>query len=205
MTARANASRHVVAAKRARLEEPHVAPLVKLADEIAATRGLPRGAVPYPDPMFGGIHTRALVLLEAPGSATEIGKGSGLLSLENDDATAARAFHAYQAAGLEIARCLHWNLVPWPTAGYRTPTGTEQTAARPWLPRLLALLPDLRVVVLLGKVAQQGWGPGIATAPDLVPLVPTLAGPHPSNRGMNVPGAVQRLDAVLRRTAEIVR
>ena len=103
-----------------------------LADEIAAARGLPRGAVPYPGPAFGGVHARALVLLEAPGPATDIGKGSGLLSLENDDPTAARA---YRTAGLDVARCVHWNLVPRPTAGYEAPT---------------------------------------------------LVGPHPSNRGMNV-------------------
>ena len=94
--------------------------------------------------------------------------------------------------------------MPWPTAAYGAPTSTERTAARPWLPRLLILLSQLRVVVLLGTVAQEGWGPSIATAPDGVPLVPTLAGPQPSNRGMNAPGATQRLATVLRRTARVV-
>jgi hypothetical protein len=50
MSARANAVQRVVAAKHARLGEPHVAELVALADEIAAARYLPRGALlePYP-------------------------------------------------------------------------------------------------------------------------------------------------------------
>ena len=42
----------------ARLNEPHVAPLVTLADDIARSRGLPTGvgAVPYPDPDGAGVH-----------------------------------------------------------------------------------------------------------------------------------------------------
>lgn len=58
----AHADPAVVAAKYARIREPHVAPLSDLADKIAAAEGLPAGAVPYPDPDFGGILARALCL-----------------------------------------------------------------------------------------------------------------------------------------------
>jgi hypothetical protein len=69
----------IVAAKHARVREPRVAPLSDLADKIAAAEGLPSGAVPYPDPDFGGIHAGALFLLDNPGLRATIGTGgSGL-------------------------------------------------------------------------------------------------------------------------------
>lgn len=66
MTIRANVDALVVKAKHARLGEAHVAPLVELADAIAADRGRPCGAVPYPDPLSGGVRARVLLLMETP-------------------------------------------------------------------------------------------------------------------------------------------
>jgi hypothetical protein len=170
-------------AKDPRLCEERVAPLVALATEIAAARGLPGGAVPYPDPDTGGTGARALVLLESPAAS----------------ASAAERLRAgYASAGLDPAQVLHWNAVPWSTQR-RSPSAAELREARTWLPRLLALLGELRVAVLLGVPAQQYWGPGIAEAPGRVPLVPVLAGPHPSQAG-----ADDRLATVLRRTADVV-
>lgn len=201
MTARANADPAHLAAKRARLAEAHVAALVGLADQIAAARGLARGDVPYPDPDSAGVDARALFLLSTPGPKAKAGEGSGLLSIENNDPTAARCYRTLQAAGLPYSRCVSWNAVPWPTAG-RTPTTGEMTAARPWLARLLDLLPELRAVVLLGRVAQDCWR---RAAPPLPAGVTVLEAPHPSNLGMNQPGAPERLAEAVRRTAEVVR
>lgn len=137
----------VVAAKHARLSEPHVAPLVALADEIAAARALSRAAVPYPDPDTGGIHARPVFLLSTPGLAAKMGEGSGLLSLENDDPTAERVFHAYRRRGSTSGGASTGTPCRGPQPG-RTPTGAEVTAGLPWLARRLALLPELRMVVL---------------------------------------------------------
>src|SRR5699024_4587455 len=148
MPARANASKRVVAAKRSKLSEPHIAPLVALADEIAAARGMQAGMLPYPDPELGGVYARALFLLSTPGPYAKA-EHSGLLSLENDDPTAERQYNTYRAVGLDMGKCVHWNAVPWPTAE-RTPTGAEQRDAFPWLVRLMRLFTQLRVVVVLG-------------------------------------------------------
>ncbi|ATE54938.1 uracil-DNA glycosylase [Actinosynnema pretiosum] len=196
---RANADPAVVAAKHARLGEPHVAPLVALADRIAAAEGLPAGAVPYPDPDFGGVRARALVLLDNPGPRAKAGTGgSGLLSVENDDPAAARAHAAYAYLGVDLGQCLHWNACPFPTVKDTSTAGERARAAR-WTGELLRLLPALEVVVLLGRAAEDGWARVRPRRPDLL----VLSGPHPSNRGINaVAGNAQLFGATMRALAE---
>ncbi|EHR61561.1 uracil-DNA glycosylase [Saccharomonospora cyanea] len=211
---RANASRVVVKAKHARLQagEPHVAPLVELADRIAIARGLPAGRaeVPYPDPDGGGIHARALFLLSDPGPATDLdharGNGSGLLSIDNDDPTAQRLWLAYKDAGLERRRCLHWNAVPFPITG-KQPSAAEKNEAALWTIELLTTLPHLRVVVLMGRVAEDSWHR--VTAQTTTPDVRVLNTVHPSNRGMNgglgKTANTKRLAAVVTEVAAVPR
>ncbi|WP_346425944.1 hypothetical protein [Williamsia sp. 1135] len=61
-----NAEPAVVADKMSRIRDAHVAPLNRLADNIADSQGLPRGHVPYVDPDQGGVNARLLVLLDNP-------------------------------------------------------------------------------------------------------------------------------------------
>ncbi|MDR6595201.1 uracil-DNA glycosylase [Saccharothrix longispora] len=203
MPARAHKSNAIVQSKLARLDEPHVAPLVALADEIAKSRGLPPGAVPYPDPDFAGVRAEALVLLKSPGPGAVTGTGSGLLSPENDDPTAARAHAEYERVGLDWRRVVHWNAVPWPTEA-DNPTGSDLHAARPWLPRVLELVPDIRAVLLLGKVAEQEWArPGLGTI-AVGRRVPVIAAPMPSWPGITRAGASQALREAFDRLASVL-
>lgn len=115
-----NADPAVVAAKMARIREPHVKPLNDLADRIAESMGLPHGHVPYVDPDQGGIDARVLVLLDNPSTKAEAGTGSGLLSLDNDDRTARNCREAYARHGVPWSQVVHWNVVPFPVAGSET-------------------------------------------------------------------------------------
>ncbi|QQQ75485.1 uracil-DNA glycosylase [Saccharothrix sp. 6-C] len=200
MPARANRLSAVVRAKHARLSEPHIAPFVALADEIAAARGLTPGEVPYPDPEFAGTAAQALVLLQSPGPKTSKTTGSGLLSLENDDPSAQRCYDEYRRAGLDWHQVLHWNTVPWPTAS-TDPSGKDLRDARPWLPRLLALLPEIKAVLLLGRVARDEWRRAATTELTRMPLVPVFIGPHPSQRGMARANAKERLSDAIEKLA----
>lgn len=194
----AHAAPAIVAAKHARVREPHVAPLSELADKIAAAKGLPAGAVPYPDPDFGGIHARALFLLDNPGPRATIGTGgSGLLSIDNNDPSAARAHAAYPQFHLDCSLCLHWNVCPFPTTLDQSST-TERTRAARHTTELLRLLPRLELVVLLGRAAEDGWRRAAVHRDDLT----VLTAPHPSNRGINsVPGNQERFLATMKRVA----
>lgn len=137
-----------------------MAPLVELADRIAIARGSGRGKVPYPDPIFGGIDAEALVLLQNPFLGDDFGAGgSGLVSLENPELVAHELWCVYDQVGLEPSYVVHWNAVPWfcgVSYGALPSTG-DRRAAQPYLSPLLELLPNLRVVLLFGHVAEEMW------------------------------------------------
>ncbi|MBY0250038.1 MAG: uracil-DNA glycosylase, partial [Methylobacterium organophilum] len=63
---KALADPEALAARRALIDSPHIAPIRALAARIAAERGAP---VPAPDPLDGGVGARMLLLLETPGPA----------------------------------------------------------------------------------------------------------------------------------------
>ncbi|MGW4533575.1 uracil-DNA glycosylase [Nocardia sp. NPDC004340] len=159
-----------------------MAPINALADEIADRYDLPRGAVPYLDPDQGGIHARALILLDTPGPKAKMDSGSGLLSLDNDDPTAACLRKEYALRGVDWKDVVHWNVCPFPTSD---PDGQSTTEERQigaqWTRRLVALLPYVRTVLPLGGNARDGWKrAGITGLYDFA----DRRVPHPSRRGL---------------------
>ncbi|WP_407519344.1 uracil-DNA glycosylase [Methylobacterium oryzisoli] len=163
-----------VAARRALLDAPHLAPLRALAARIRAERGAP---VPEPDPLDGGVAARLLLLLETPGPS--IGR-TAFVSRDNPTGTSANLFRFLAEAGLARTDTLIWNAVPWvihaPGARNRAPRTGEIREAVPYLVPLLDLMPRLAVAVLSGRVAQT-LAPVLAAArPD----VPVIGVPHPS-------------------------
>src|SRR5829696_8341152 len=128
-----------LAAKYARSAEPHVAPINRLAAQIAAANN---AVVPGADPDGGGINARVLLLLETPSRAG--GYTTGLISVDNDDTAAANLWRGLDAVGLDRRLVLLWNAVPWylgSTEKIRSPTPAEITAGQGWLRELLDLLP----------------------------------------------------------------
>lgn len=177
---KANADPNYVAAKRARLGEPHIAPLTWFVQQIRDETGK---EVPDFDPDMGGTHARALFLLESPGRlGTSLSKarGSGLISPDNNDQTAAESWRLYREAALDQQHVVVWNIVPWylgSDAANAHPTTADLHASMPHLTRLLDLLPDLRVVLTVGRDAERGWA--MRTAPRGRPEPPAITCPHP--------------------------
>jgi uracil-DNA glycosylase len=91
-------------------------------------------------------------------------------------------WHLLREAGVDRARdVITWNIVPWYIGDdrkIRPADSQDLLEARPYLEELIALLPHLEVVVLLGKHAQRGWQ-------RLRLPVPSLATPHPSPTNLN--------------------
>lgn len=144
-------------AKQHRWFEPHVAPINLLVQEITRTVG---SDVPYVDPDCGGVGARVLLLLEAPACAAA--HGSGMLSADNDDGTAANVWAAYQHSGLPRHWGMHWNAVPWHIGvpgKIRAATRQDVHDGRDWLFRLVDLMPDLRVGLTLGNRARDAVAP----------------------------------------------
>lgn len=168
-----------------RLHEPHVAPLNTLVRELRESRGGGE-TVPWFDPDGGGVNSKTLMLFESPGPRSTAAKGSGIITPDNNDGTASNTFLLRDEAGLRRDELLHWNIVPWYIpAGTKTgkPTEADLAGGARFLQQVLCLLPNLKVIVLVGKFAQDGWKKVPAVA------VPTgvwkLPMPHPSPTNLN--------------------
>lgn len=185
--ARAHRDPSFLAAQRARLSAPPVGTLNKLVAELERSTG---HVVPRFDPSSGGVDATALLLLESPGPASTRARGSGIISVHNDDVTAAHVHELLTSHDIAVDSVLVWNVVPWwlpdeaNTGSFRAPRSQDLRAAAPWLERVLALLPELRVIVTLGRKAEQGLETYEATRP--LPYT-VISGPHPGGQAWNRP------------------
>jgi uracil-DNA glycosylase len=204
-TPRGNRDRAVVEDKLARRFEPHVKALNELVEEINQETGK---RAPWFDPDGGGVHAKVLFLLETPGTHADGDKGSGFISADNNDGTAETFFRIRDQAGLPRNQLVAWNIVPWYLPdGNRAGHATRQdiAEAQPWLVKLMGLLgQDLRLVVPMGVPARDGWMRLLATNPS-IPLLPTLALPHPSPMNLHIqPESRDVIRAGLERVAAVV-
>ena len=133
-------------ARLARLEEPHIAPLTNYARRLNLTG---RGFVPFFDPLDGGVNASVLFLMEKAGPTAPT------IPIVSFDGANAAAMHARQfrtEARISREWTVVWNLMPF-WDGNRKYTASDRQAGMSELPTLFALLPKLRVVVLVGAQA----------------------------------------------------
>ncbi len=179
---RANKDRREVERKLSLIDEAHVAPLTEFVRRLRAVHG--PDSVPWFDPTEAGTKAPILLLFENPGCNAHAGQGSGFISADNDDPSANNTWHIFKEAGIDRRRdIVAWNIVPWylgdvQKIGKVRPRDLAE--ARPALAELLGLLPRLRVVVLLGRKAQEGWD---QAAPACRAAV--LRAPHTGNQSLN--------------------
>lgn len=127
-----------------------------LVTQIRQDMGLDR-EVPGFDPKNGNENAWLLLLLEAPGPKAV---QSGHISLDNPDPTARNLRDQLAAAGIGRADIALWNIVPWyignaDRTGIRAATGSDVQAGIKYLPSLLAYMPNLRCIALVGSAARQ--------------------------------------------------
>lgn len=188
------------------LRASHIAPVNALVDEL---RNLGRGWVPYLVPVYGGVDARVLCIMRDPGPKTHSEHGgSGFLSPENNDATAERFATLLDDAGIPVGELLTWNAYPWYIN--TKPRAAELEAGVEPLRRLLGLLPRLRVVVLHGGSAQDGWRRLARRHPDLLPRLEIVPTYHTSNQAFIGPPEVRAarmasLTEAFARTARILQ
>lgn len=166
----------------------------------------PGAVCPDFDPAEAGVGARVLVLLEAPGPMSHTDNatsrpGTGFISVDNPDQTAANSWAARDASGLDETTTLHWHIVPWYLGpASKKPNAAELTSGAKALKSLLPLLPDLQVVLLAGQYAQRGWKLHIESVRHLA----TIDVPHPSPLAMAQPGKRDALLAGMHRAKALV-
>jgi uracil-DNA glycosylase len=181
--------------RRTLLDAPHVAPLVAYGASLAGRLGK---AVPDADPLDGGIDARLLILLETPGPKV---LGTGFVSRDNPDGTAANLFGFLAQAGIARSDTVIWNIVPWliQTAGERNrnPTRAEVAEGLCHLPDFLDLLPRLELAVVAGRKAE------VAVGLLETRRVACLTMPHPSPTYVcTSPDVALRISACLAKASE---
>jgi len=144
----------VRAARFSLLQNDIIYSLTSFVEEIRHESNL-TDKVPYFDPLDGGIDSKILFILEAPGAkAVE----SGFVSRNNPDETAKNIFNRLSEAGIERSESVLWNIVPWYIGTgkkIRAANKTDIAEGMIYLDRLLKLLPALNAIVLVGKKAAQ--------------------------------------------------
>jgi hypothetical protein len=182
--------------------EPTVQPLRAWAHALEQDRGV---IVPQFDPAEAGVDAKVLFVLEAPGPMTNAQNplaGSGFISVDNDDETAAFVWRCREAAGLSEG-VLHWNIVPWYLGDASVkPNAAELTQGGADLREMLALLPYLEVVVLCGSYARDGWRKHVAPYLPDGPVVLTTW--HPSKRGVISQQRKDEFAATVAQAAEVL-
>lgn len=166
-----------LARKLACIDEIHVKPLNDMVRRIQATHA----GTPFFDPDSGGIHTRILLLLEAPGA-----KATDFVSPDNNDQTAANLLRLLHEADVPRIELCFWNVVPFyigaeDRSKLRAAKQTDLDAGRPWVIELINLLPQLHTIVLMGRQAQKSR----QLLRTIRPSVRILNAWHPSNRCLN--------------------
>jgi hypothetical protein len=140
--------------RREMLKLPHMLALTEYVEQLRR-RG--RGDVPDFDPLDGGINARTLFLFEKPGPMTDAGReggrhGSGFISRNNDDETAAATSDFMLRAGIPRTDTIIWNVIPW-WNGTRKITNEELKSGVCCVKELIDLLPGLVSVVFVGRRA----------------------------------------------------
>jgi uracil-DNA glycosylase len=173
-----NRNNEFVVGKRERVYDSHVRPLNELVERWRAEGR----QVPWVDPDSGGVASRILFLHESPGPASAVGHGSGFISPDNSDQTAARFWRLSNDAGLDRNSFVNWNAVPWyvsPNGKAANAASADGKAALPYLNQFVMLLRELRVVVVMGSFAEYWWLRYLRE-PDS-PVLPLITAPHPSS------------------------
>lgn len=187
------------ARRAARLADPHVAALETFTRRLAARCG----PTPHVDPLDGGVAARLLLLLETPGPGA---LPLRFVSRDNPTGTARNIRRFMTEAGIDRRDAVIWNAVPWTIhaagARNRVPRAAEAAAGAAELPGFLHLLPELRAVVLAGRVAGLCEPVVRLHKPD----ASVFRMPHPSPTYVNTAPSIARgMVATLREAARLLR
>ena len=135
--------------------EKHIKKLTEYVEKLKNKNE--KHQIPFFDPNDGGVKSKVLFLLEAPGSKAV---KSGFISRNNPDSTAENMFNFLKKARLHRKETLLWNIVPWYVGNknqnrIRAVNHNDIKNGLNCLYDLINLLENLKVIVLVGRKAQK--------------------------------------------------
>lgn len=186
-------------------ESPALSPLRDWADAMMTRRGRRQTdlVLPLVDPADAAVNAKTLILLDAPGTLAPDSldaPGSGFASVDNDDPIAESLWNLRNDIAFDDV--MVWNIVPWYlSAGRKKPNAPEVAQGAMELRALLPLLKNLRVVVLCGPHAQDGWWKHVE--PLLGNTYSAFNAPHPSPLSLKQPGRREEIEKVFARAKQV--
>ena len=138
-----------------RIREPQVRAINALCDELRLEK--PDFSVPYIAPHYGASTAVILALSSNPGPQASGATGSGMLSRENNDGSAARMSEIYETVSLTDDQVVPWNAYPW-HVHEMYPNGLPNNLINDGLDalkRLLDLHPNIQAIVAHGGDAHR--------------------------------------------------
>lgn len=188
------------------INDTHVAPINEYIDQLKDETGR---ALPYVAPTYGGVNARLLSLFQDPGPKTRVRSGTGMLSVENPDDTAARYLDLLIRNDIAVSETQSWNAYPWYLADSggreKSPSDHQLAEATPVLADLIELLPRLEVVLLQGTRAQKAWELLSLTHPDLTRGLTAIPSYHTGLRVLRGKPAAERERRENRLAADFAR
>lgn len=155
--------------------DPHVAPLNSLIERLGAAKG--GVGMPLAAPWHGGINAPALVVLNDAG---EPGEETTFMCIRNPDRAADRQRHLMTEFNIDPVNFCYWNGYPWPRVDPKRDMTPEQSLEGGLaLLEVMGLMTDLRMLLLLGRKAQDA---AAAVLPQLLaahPKVHIIRSLHP--------------------------
>jgi hypothetical protein len=172
--------------------EPHVEPVNRLVDELSGV--LDDASCPYASPEHGGTEAAVLSILSNPGNGAAGRSGSGFLTINNSDPTSRVQRELFAAVGIGMRDITPWNACPWYINGGKPSLpeiykGVAVAASLSVLPRLVALMPKLKVVLLQGIEAKTAWEAFVCVHPERVETFTVVSTFHPLGTRRKDPAA----------------
>ena len=141
------------------IRNPQVVAVNGLCDLLSHESGAIVGEerVPYIAPHYDARSASVLLLLSNPGPKAGGDAGSGMLSWENDDASAARMLQVCEQVGLSGSDAFPWNAYPW-HVHEKYPNGLPKelvVAGLDALAQVLQVAPNIRAIIAHGGDARR--------------------------------------------------
>ena len=145
---------------------PHVEPINALVDRLTATKDSVQ--LPYAAPWHGGIQAPVLCVLNDAGEQARVAE---FLCIRTPDRTADRLRHLMTEYEIQPQDVCFWNGYPWPRETKKNLLPEEALEGGQALLEMLALMKDLKVLLLLGRKARDSAD---AVLPKLLAAHPDL-------------------------------